>query len=354
MGRPGGHHPDSRWRRSTSRSGICAPRLPICRYGAFSAAPRSRNLRPTTPISAGCPFPRTRSSKEACAPSSTTVFGRLKLKVGHADPMIDIERIEAVRKAVGPSVTIAVDANGKWDLPTCQRFCARAEAARSLLVRGANVVRRRGLACGTGAFDRDSGRARRAALHGRCVRELHRRRSGALRPARRDAPRLASPNISRSRIGRMRTGFRSSRMSATWARCMCICPTGIPATTMLEYIPWIKDCFAEPIRVEDGHYALPANAGSRMHPDRGSDVGPLQTVLRHPMTTTFRREDERSPWRTLRRVFSLRRDSASCCAVALFFVVGAASSPYFLTLEQSDRHPSEHHLPGFPERSVSA
>ena len=34
---------------------------------------------------------------------------------------------EAVRKAVGASVSIAIDGNGKWDLPTCRRFCARAE-----------------------------------------------------------------------------------------------------------------------------------------------------------------------------------------------------------------------------------
>jgi L-alanine-DL-glutamate epimerase-like enolase superfamily enzyme len=54
-------------------------------------------------------------------------FRRLKLKVGHADPTVDIERIEAVRKAVGASVSIAIDGNGKWDLPTCRRFCARAE-----------------------------------------------------------------------------------------------------------------------------------------------------------------------------------------------------------------------------------
>src|SRR3546814_3487763 len=55
-------------------------------------------------------------------------FQRIKLKGGHDDPMIDFDRIEAVRKAVGPHVTIALDANGKWNLPTCKRFCARAEA----------------------------------------------------------------------------------------------------------------------------------------------------------------------------------------------------------------------------------
>src|SRR5690606_29475255 len=49
------------------------------------------------------------------------------LKVGHADPMLDIARIEKVRRAVGDGIPIAVDGNGRWDLPTCQRFCAKAE-----------------------------------------------------------------------------------------------------------------------------------------------------------------------------------------------------------------------------------
>ncbi|WP_312622467.1 mandelate racemase/muconate lactonizing enzyme family protein, partial [Agrobacterium pusense] len=56
-------------------------------------------------------------------------FTRLKIKVGHDDPNIDIARLAAVRKRVGSSIRIAIDGNGKWDLPTCQRFCA---AARDL------------------------------------------------------------------------------------------------------------------------------------------------------------------------------------------------------------------------------
>ena len=35
-----------------------------------------------------------------------------------------------------------------------------------------------------------------------------------------------------------------------------------PATTMLEYIPWIKDCFEEPIRVTDGYYVRPQMPGA--------------------------------------------------------------------------------------------
>ena len=42
-----------------------------------------------------------------------------------------------------------------------------------------------------------------------------------------------------------------------------------PAATVLEYIPWIKDHFVEPIRVEDGCLRATAGpgAGSTPTPD---------------------------------------------------------------------------------------
>jgi L-alanine-DL-glutamate epimerase-like enolase superfamily enzyme len=55
-------------------------------------------------------------------------FRGVKIKVGHDRPAVDLRRLEAVRRAIGPDVTLAIDGNGKWDLPTCRRFCARAEA----------------------------------------------------------------------------------------------------------------------------------------------------------------------------------------------------------------------------------
>ena len=39
-----------------------------------------------------------------------------------------------------------------------------------------------------------------------------------------------------------------------------------PATTMLEYIPWIMHGFVEPIRVEAGYYALPQLPGAGSTP----------------------------------------------------------------------------------------
>ncbi|QCI63625.1 hypothetical protein E8M01_04855 [Phreatobacter stygius] len=35
-----------------------------------------------------------------------------------------------------------------------------------------------------------------------------------------------------------------------------------PASAMLEYIPWIKDCFEEPIAVVDGDFLRPGRPGA--------------------------------------------------------------------------------------------
>ena len=39
-----------------------------------------------------------------------------------------------------------------------------------------------------------------------------------------------------------------------------------PACEVLEYIPWIKDCFTEPAEVVDGHFRLPQQPGAGTTP----------------------------------------------------------------------------------------
>jgi L-alanine-DL-glutamate epimerase-like enolase superfamily enzyme len=188
-------------------------------------------------------------------------FRRLKLKVGHADPMLDIERIETVRKAVGPNITIAVDANGKWDLPTCQRFCARAEpldifwfeepmwyddiASHAALARSTSIP----VALGEQLYTADAFNAFMEA----------------------GAVQFVQPDV--TRLGGI-TEYIQVAQTAYSKRLPVVAHVGDmgqvhvhlsywhPSTSMLEYIPWIKDCFAEPIRVEDGHYVRPQMPGA--------------------------------------------------------------------------------------------
>ncbi|MBM79676.1 MAG: enolase [Planctomycetaceae bacterium] len=42
----------------------------------------------------------------------------IKLKVGHDDPTIDLERVSQIREGLGDEMWIAVDANQKWDFAT--------------------------------------------------------------------------------------------------------------------------------------------------------------------------------------------------------------------------------------------
>jgi L-alanine-DL-glutamate epimerase-like enolase superfamily enzyme len=50
-------------------------------------------------------------------------IGGIKLKVGQPDWQKDIERVSAVREALGADACIMVDANQQWDRPTAQRMC---------------------------------------------------------------------------------------------------------------------------------------------------------------------------------------------------------------------------------------
>ena len=188
-------------------------------------------------------------------------FRRLKLKVGHADPSIDLARIEAVRKAVGPSVTIAIDGNGRWDLPTCQRFCARAEpldifwfeepmwyddvASHAALARSTSIP----VALGEQLYSADAFSSFIGA--------------GAVHYVQPDVTRLGGIT---EYIQVAHTAHSHRLPVAAHVGDMGQVHVHLsfwhPASPMLEYIPWIKDCFAEPICVQDGHYVRPEEPGA--------------------------------------------------------------------------------------------
>jgi len=49
----------------------------------------------------------------------------IKVKIGHPDPLCDLERLKAVREAVGPTIRVMVDVNGMWDLPRALQYGRR-------------------------------------------------------------------------------------------------------------------------------------------------------------------------------------------------------------------------------------
>lgn len=192
-------------------------------------------------------------------------FRRLKVKVGHADPMTDVARLEAVRHAIGDHVTLAIDGNGKWDLPTCKRFCAKAEGldifwfeeplwyddvgSHAALARSTAIP----VALGEQLYSLDAFRSFVAA----------------------DAIHYVQPDVTRlggiseyiqvadlALANRLPVAPHAGEMSqvhvhlAYWHA----------ASPILEYIPWIKDAFREPADVADGYFLRPQQPGAGTTP----------------------------------------------------------------------------------------
>ena len=188
-------------------------------------------------------------------------FTRIKLKVGHEDPNADIRRLAAVRERVGPDVRIAIDGNGKWDLPTCQRFCERARdldlywfeeplwyddvGSHAVLARSTSIP----IALGEQLYTVD---AFRAFIDARAIAYVQ-------------------PDV--TRLGGITEYIQVADLAL--AHRLPVVPHAgemsqvhvhmsywHPASTILEYIPWIKDHFQEPAHVRDGIFLRPQQPGA--------------------------------------------------------------------------------------------
>jgi L-alanine-DL-glutamate epimerase-like enolase superfamily enzyme len=195
-------------------------------------------------------------------------FPGVKIKVGSADPQTDLKRIEKVREAIGPDIKLSIDANGRWDLPTCLRFCRQAEAynlfwfeeplwhddvqGHATLARATTIP----VALGEQLYSLD---AFTDFMDAKAVYYLQ-------------------PDV--TRLGGI-TEFIWVADTALSRRLPVAAHAGEmgqihlhlsfwhPSCTIMEYIPWIKDCFEEPISVTDGYYQRPELPGAGTTPREG-------------------------------------------------------------------------------------
>lgn len=192
-------------------------------------------------------------------------FRGIKIKVGSSNPSVDLKRIEKVRSVIGDDIMLAVDGNGKWDLPTCVKFCKQAEAYNLYWfeepmwyddVRGHAELARQTtipIALGEQLYNSDAFQ--------------HFMDSGAVHYVQPDITRLggvsefltvADAALSRrlpvaAHVGDM------GQVHVHLAYNHSSCP-------ILEYIPWIKDAFEDPIVVKDGNYLKPQQPGAGTTP----------------------------------------------------------------------------------------
>ena len=85
-----------------------------------------RGARPGVGVNATLPSLDPRTLAEAALQAVATGFRTLKLKAGaERETEVLVDRVRAVRQAVGPDVRLRLDINGAWDLDTaCERLDA--------------------------------------------------------------------------------------------------------------------------------------------------------------------------------------------------------------------------------------
>ncbi len=192
-------------------------------------------------------------------------FTGVKIKVGQEDPEEDVRRVEAVRKAIGSGITVAVDANGKLDLPMAMRLSQRLEPYDVLWFEEPMW------------YDDVEAHARLARLTripialGEQIYTVESLCQFMLR----GAVQFVQPDV--TRIGGVTPFLQAIAMAS--AQSLQVAPHAgemsqvhvhlafhSPSCSVLEYIPWIRQCFLDPATVRDGYFVKPEAPGAGTTP----------------------------------------------------------------------------------------
>ena len=188
-------------------------------------------------------------------------FPGIKIKVGSRDPRRDLKRVEAVRDAIGPDVKFMTDANGRWDLPTGVHVGRRLGDFDVMWIEEplwyddvqghASLARRidTPIALGEQLYQLDDFRNFMAA--------------GAVDFVQADAVRMAGIT-EWWQTADLALAYRLPVVPHVGDMMQIHLQTTLAhnASSMLEYIPWMRHCFAEPATVRDGHYVVPQQPGA--------------------------------------------------------------------------------------------
>lgn len=201
-------------------------------------------------------------------------FRGVKIKIGLPDPREDLRRVRAVRAAIGPDIKLGIDGNGRWDLPTALRFApAFSElelmwfeeplwyddvAGHAALARASSTP----VALGEQLYTADAFEQFLSAGAVHYVQPDITRVGGVT-----EWLQIADSCLSR----RLPVAAHVGDMGQVHVHLAY----HHPACEILEYIPWIRHCFAEPVEVRNGDYVLPAQpgAGTTILPQALSDYG---------------------------------------------------------------------------------
>ena len=185
-------------------------------------------------------------------------IGGIKLKVGQPDWKKDIERVEAVRKHLGDTVPIMVDANQQWDRARAQRMCRIFEQFELVWIEEPlDAYDHEGHASLAAQFDTPIATGEMLTSPAEHAELIRHRSADYLMP---DAPRVGgiTPFLKiaaqAEQAGVMMAPHFAMELHVHLA-------AAYPTEPWLEHFDWLEPLFNERLEIEDGRIRVPTRPG---------------------------------------------------------------------------------------------
>lgn len=185
-------------------------------------------------------------------------IGGIKLKVGHPDGRVDLQRVKAVRELVGGEMPIMVDANQQWDRPSALRMGRALDSYDLTWIEEpldaydtaghAELSRRLDSPIATGEMLTSVGEHIALIEHGA---------ADFLQP---DAPRVGgiTPFLQIATLANL----RHLAMAPHFAMELHVhLAATYPGTTWVEHFDWLEPLFNEHLEMRDGYLLVPDRPG---------------------------------------------------------------------------------------------
>lgn len=185
-------------------------------------------------------------------------IGGIKLKVGQPDHAKDIERVTAVRKHLGDSTPIMVDANQQWNRPTAQRMCRIFEQFNLIWIEEPlDAYDHEGHAALAAQFDTPIATGEMLTSAGEHWDLIRHRAADYLMP---DGPRVGgiTPFLKIAGLAE----HAGLMLAPHFAMELHIhLAAAYPKQSWVEHFEWLEPLFNERIEIKDGRMIVPTRSG---------------------------------------------------------------------------------------------
>jgi L-alanine-DL-glutamate epimerase-like enolase superfamily enzyme len=185
-------------------------------------------------------------------------IGGIKIKVGHPDSAVDLERVRAVRERIGDRVALMVDANQQWDRPTARRMCRILEQFDLVWIEEPlDAYDAEGHAMLASAFDTSIATGEMLTSVAEHAELIRHRAADILQP---DAPRIGgiTPFLKVMALAE----HHHLQLAPHFAMEIHVhLAAAYPRESWVEHFDWLQPLFNERLEIADGRMHLSARPG---------------------------------------------------------------------------------------------